>query len=150
MPANRERLTLDRVMSREVTSVKLGDSIRRAFLDMHVAGVRHLPVVDGTNRVVGIVSSRDLVPAITSGDVTLTSVEQVMTRGVRTARRSTPAHEAAAIMLAEKIGSLPIVDDEGRLLGIVTESDFLQFAYDVLATANEAMIRRSGAGAPDA
>jgi CBS domain-containing protein len=141
MPPRRTPLTLERIMSSDVISVKASDAISRAYIDMQTAGVRHLPVVDEANRVIGIVSSRDLVPAITGSDRSLTLVHQVMNPAIRTARRDTLPAVAASLMIEEKIGALPVVDDAGVLVGIVTETDFLRFARDVLARADEAITK---------
>ena len=48
-------------------------------------------------------------------------------------RPDDPADKAVAIMIEHKIGSLPVVDEEENLIGIVTETDFLQVAYRALA-----------------
>lgn len=51
-------------------------------------------------------------------------VHQIMSYPVVMVLQHTPLHEVARIMLAQNIGAVPIVDDSGRLCGIVTESDF--------------------------
>ena len=51
-------------------------------------------------------------------------VHQIMSYPVVTVRQHTPLREVARVMLAEDIGAVPVVDDGGRLCGIVTESDF--------------------------
>jgi CBS-domain-containing membrane protein len=47
-----------------------------------------------------------------------------MSRRVRTVRPETPAHEAAALLLEFRIGSLPVVSDEEQLIGVITETEF--------------------------
>jgi CBS domain-containing protein len=54
------------------------------------------------------------------------NVGQVMTRPVRTVRPDTALAEAAHIMVSERISGLPVVDNEGRLTGLITEADFLR------------------------
>lgn len=58
-----------------------------------------------------------------------------MTTDVQTASPSEPAKAAAARMLDGKLGCLPVVDAEGRLVGIVTEVDFLRWALTSIADA---------------
>ncbi len=51
-------------------------------------------------------------------------VSEIMTQPVITIREDTPLREVANIMLQHRVGGLPVVDKEGNLAGIVTESDF--------------------------
>jgi len=53
-------------------------------------------------------------------------VSQIMSRPVRTVHPQTPLTDAAHLMVSEKISGLPVVDDDGRLVGIITEADFLR------------------------
>lgn len=54
------------------------------------------------------------------------TVQQVMTQPVRTVRPRTPIAQAAHLMVRERISGLPVVDDDERLLGLITEADFLR------------------------
>ena len=109
-------------------------------------GVRHLPVLDG-DRLVGILSDRDLKRAMASPATSLEAhelnylldrlrVEEIMTRTVITIGRMFPIEDAAALMVREKIGALPVTDD-GRLVGLVAETDVLRL-----------FVRALGAGEP--
>ena len=109
-------------------------------------GVRHLPVLDG-ERLVGILSDRDLKRAMASSATTLEAreltylldrvrVEEIMTRTVITIGRMCPIEEAARLMVQEKIGALPVTED-GQLIGLVTETDVLRL-----------FVRALGAGEP--
>jgi len=102
---------------------------------MQEGGFRHLPIVDGYDRLVGIVSDRDLREAAPSDATALSrqeltyllsrlTVRDVMTTPVLTARPAEPAETAAIRMRENKVGALPVVDDE-RLVGIVTTADML-------------------------
>jgi len=55
-----------------------------------------------------------------------TGVAQVMSRPVRSVHPHTPLSEAAHLMVSERISGLPVVDDAGQLVGIITEADFLR------------------------
>ncbi|MCO6412568.1 MAG: CBS domain-containing protein [Thiogranum sp.] len=54
------------------------------------------------------------------------TVTEVMNQPVRSVRRQTSLAEAAHLMVNERISGLPVVDDNGRLVGIITEADFLR------------------------
>ena len=127
--ANRDLAVTD-LMSTALITAKPKDLILRAEKDMAIADIRHLPVVDDRNRLVGIVSNRDLLRAIGGGKRRL--IGEVMTSKVRVVRPDTPAREAAQLMISHKIGALPVVGDEMELVGIITETDFLQVAVRAL------------------
>ena len=97
--------------------------------------IRHLVVVKNA-RVVGIVTDRDIRLNLPSPATSLSvweinyllaqlTVGGVMSRAVMVVDPDRPVAEAARIMIDHKIGALPVVD-EGRLVGIITESDFVR------------------------
>ncbi len=53
-------------------------------------------------------------------------ITQVMSQSVRTVHPETPLAEAAHLMVTERISGLPVVDDAGRMVGLITEADFLR------------------------
>jgi CBS domain-containing protein len=50
-----------------------------------------------------------------------------------------PAHEAIGILIRRKIGELPVVDGAGRLVGMITETDFLAVAHEALRDATSSV-----------
>jgi acetoin utilization protein AcuB len=109
---------------------------------MRAQKIRHLPVVDGAGRLVGIVTARDLRQALFAPAVhdehtdvpTLLealSVADVMTRGVMSIRPATSIRDAARLMYERKLGALPVVERE-RLVGILTETDVLRAFQELL------------------
>jgi CBS domain-containing protein len=116
-------------------------SDRLDFADdvMKLGQIRHMPVVEN-NRVVGIVSQRDLLAASLSRALDiepehhrsfLRSVEiaEVMSNGVITVAPTSSIGEAASLMIRHKIGCLPVVDSVGRPVGLITETDLLRAVY---------------------
>jgi CBS domain-containing protein len=97
---------------------------------MRLGAFRHLPVVDERGRLIGIVSDRDILRAL--GRPRETTIGEIMTREPVTVRSEAPAHLAAKIMLDRTISSLPVVNDEGRMVGLVTQTDFLDVARRAL------------------
>jgi len=104
--------------------------------------VRRLPVVDKNGKLVGIVAEKDLLYVSPSPATSLSiyelhyliskiKVQDVMTRDVITVTEYTPLEEAARIMADNKIGSLPVMRD-GRLVGIVTETDLFCIFLELL------------------
>jgi CBS domain-containing protein len=117
-------------MTTALITVQANEPLSGAHAEMQVGVVRHLPVVDDRGRLVGVLSDRDILRAL--GHRPPKRVADVMTRGVITVRPDSMAHEAAAIMLDEKIGSVLVVDDEDTLVGMVTQTDYLDLARRTL------------------
>lgn len=136
-----KRKRVEDLMSTAVVAVKETAPIGLAMVEMEVAGIRHLPVIDENHRVVGILSNRDVMQALSAAEATPKDakrsviVADIMSRKLRVARPRMPAHEAARMMLEHKIGALPVVDGGGRLLAVLTETDFLLVAERALREA---------------
>lgn len=123
------------VMTKDPTVVNLDTAVKQAAELMRSKGIRHLPVVDEAQHVLGMLTDRDLrhaafVPML--GEHTgcaphrakAPRVRDVMTWSVVTTRADTPLVQAALTMFQRRIGSLPVVADT-RLVGILTERDVL-------------------------
>jgi len=98
--------------------------------------IRHLPVIAPGGELLGIVTDRDVRLNLPSQATSLSiwelnhllsklTVEEVMTRAVITVGPDRPARDAAQLMVDHQIGALP-VEQSGRLVGIVTETDLLR------------------------
>jgi CBS domain-containing membrane protein len=117
----------------------LGDVIQL----MATEGIRHVAVVEEGDRLVGLISHRDVLRS-QEGSLSGTPSEEqahmnrwiearwVMTKEVRTVYPETPALEAAEILRSHGYGCVPVVE-QGRLVGMLTESDFVNFAIQVLS-----------------
>ena len=123
-------------MSRRVATVRPDARLGEAARLMGARKIRHLPVVEGAGRLVGIVTARDLrqavfAPAVQEHLESLAGVldglvvRDVMTRGVVTVRSATSIRDAARLMHERRVGALPVVDRE-RLVGVLTETDVLR------------------------
>jgi CBS domain-containing membrane protein len=141
-------LPISKVMKSTVLTAERSEAVSAALGRMQKAEVRHFPVIDGTRRLIGVVSERDLGRAAAmmqtaEGTRDTLRVGDVMNKEPLRVTRSLPAHEAAAMMIEHKIGMLPVVDEHGIVCGIVTAIDFLEFAREALLGVEPA--RRAGA-----
>jgi CBS domain-containing protein len=105
----------------------------RTMLDRHVGAVA---VIDEKQRVAGIFTERDVLRrlSLSNHDPRKISVQEVMTTPVEMATRATTAAEALATMIERHYRHLPIVDDDGRLLGMLSIRNLLQAQIETLAS----------------
>lgn len=126
------------VMTREVMTVDPNDQLAVAEDVMRLARFRHMPVVDGEGELVGLVSSRDLfhnalLKALGYGThakqqaLETLRVKEAMTSPVVITTPTTRLADAAKVMNEKKLGCLVVVD-AGKLVGILTEGDFVALA----------------------
>jgi len=124
------------IMTKEVATLELNDKLQIADDVMKLGRIRHMPVLDESKAIVGIVSQRDLfrgalARCIGYGEYAQQKllkqlvVKEIMSKNVATVSPDAPLREAARLMLERKIGCL-VVAEQGRLVGILTESDFVK------------------------
>jgi len=120
-------------MSRDLITVDEDASIMKATKLMKQNGIRHLPVLK-KGRLVGIVSDRELKEAAPSKATTLdihemyhlldqVKVKSLMPKQLYTIHPEETVEKAAAVMLKRYISSLPVLDQDGALQGIITKGD---------------------------
>jgi CBS domain-containing protein len=120
----------------EVASVPVtatAEQAIRTMLDRHVGAVA---VIDESHRVAGIFTERDVLRRLALGehDLRRVSVREVMTTPVEMATLSTTAGESLATMVERHYRHLPIVDDDGKLLGMLSIRNLLQARIDTLSS----------------
>jgi diacylglycerol O-acyltransferase / wax synthase len=131
------------LMSTAVATVGPEDSLLDAYRLMRARAIRHLPVVNACGRLVGIVTHRDLLAAAKSSleaesegarlrKLGVAEVCEVMEIHLSTVGPDEPAADAGRRIVRHKIGCLPVVDEVGSLLGIVTVTDYVRWAADHL------------------
>src|SRR5512146_3096333 len=128
-----------RRMQRNVVTAAPATSLSEARQRMRGHNVHQLPIVMEDRTLVGILSDRDireatlpvaLLPQTTEKDVeellAKTTVEKVMTRKVVTATVTDSLEDAIVLMHDFRVNSLRVVDDKGRIAGIITRTDVLR------------------------
>ncbi len=134
--------TVGDVMTRKIVTVTEQDALENIEEGMRRLRFRHLPVVDRRGKLVGLLSHRDILHASSSwlsereaeqnALIKQLPVGRIMQHEVLTVQPGDSLIEAGKLMWASKIGCLPVVDDEGTLLGILTEADFVRLAVRLL------------------
>jgi len=94
---------------------------------------RHCVVVDQGGVVIGVISDRDILRALARNPNSRSkSLDQIMTKQPVTVKRNTAIIDAVGKMLAKRINCLPVIDDDGRVCGIVTSTDLLKSYQQLL------------------
>lgn len=123
-------LTVADLMTTALITVRPQDEITEAHEEMELGVVRHLPVVDERGRLVGVLSDRDVSRSLANRRAH--KVADIMVRDPITTAPQTPAHNAARTLVDKQIGSLLVVDEKGTLVGVVTQTDFVELARRAL------------------
>jgi CBS domain-containing protein len=127
-------------MTTPVITVEPHTPLKQAHEIMRDSAIRRLPVVKN-GRLVGIVTIGDVREAEPSDATSLSvwelnylwdqlTVEQVMTHNVITVKAEDSILEAARLMLEHKISGLPVVNAQGTIAGILTESDIFKMLVE--------------------
>jgi acetoin utilization protein AcuB len=112
-------------MSSPPVTIREDADFQQALQLMQERRLRRLPVLDRADRLVGIVVERDLLLAASRFPASHVELDDFMTHEVVTATPEMTLTEAAATMLERRISGLPVVD-QGRVVGIITESDIFK------------------------
>jgi CBS domain-containing protein len=135
------------VMQKDVLSLSKGDFLDVAENIMTLGRIRHLPILDNKGLLVGLVTQRDLLRASVASVLGFSktaerdwlaaiSVDQVMSKSVVSIGPESELADAVELMVRHKYGCLPVVA-EGRLVGLLTETDCLACLLDFLKPAPE-------------
>lgn len=120
------------LMSTALIVVRDSDTIGVADAQMKLGSIRHVPVVDSKQNLVGVLSAGDVLLALARGKKSV-RVGEAMTRNPVTVNGDTPVHEAIELLIEHRFGSLPVLGTDGHLMGIVTDTDFLVAAREAFS-----------------
>jgi CBS domain-containing protein len=140
-------------MTTDLFTVNQDEIIDMVASVMEWQHVRHVPVEDNDHRLVGLVTRRSIMKSLLENrsDDTSVPVSDIMLTAddIVTVSPTTTTLEAIKLMRQESISSLPVVED-GKLVGIVTERDFMNIARDLLEERLEARSRAKNGEDPEA
>ena len=133
---------VEEIMTTELVTLRTSDSIETARNLMAEHNIRHIPIIDDDNVLIGLVTHRDVLAASRSKldpvqdaqrvefEAT-TPLKHIMTTEVEVVSEKMNLREAALRLQAHKYGCLPVVS-QGKLKGIITDSDFVAVAINLL------------------
>lgn len=133
-------ISVNEIMSTQVITLNTSDTVSTARELMKKEDIRHIPIVDENHFPVGIITQRDILRAQDSElakddnhtiDDQSVLLEQIMSQGISYARPSDPLRSAGLKLLKHKYGCLPVMDNN-KLVGIITDSDFVDIAINLI------------------
>jgi len=114
------------LMSKNPRCLYTSDTLATVLECMKKYNYRHFPIMSAEERLVGIISDRDILIHLHK-DHSKILIKDIMSKEVLTAIEDTRIQDISKIMLHEKINSLPIISDQNVLVGIITQSDILSY-----------------------
>ncbi len=134
----KKRTPISTIMSSDVITVNHTNSIKEVSDLIEGKNIRHVPVVSG-KKVIGMLSSTDLQKIsfintvdgneLTTGMYDVLSIEQVMTKNVKTVQKDETIHDVALTLAKTEFHALPVLDGE-EIVGIVTTTDLINFLVE--------------------
>ncbi len=133
-------ITISEVINTNVISVHQNDLLEKVVKIFEKEKISGMPVVDSENKLVGIISDRDLlkysedlqvIPLnyiwMTAKDFLKTTVKEIMSKDISVIKKENTLHDAVVLMQEKGINRLPVVDNENILKGIITRTDLLNY-----------------------
>jgi CBS domain-containing protein len=121
--------TIDEIMSRGLLAVEPGSSLQEAARQMDERHVGAALVLEG-DALRGIVTERDVLRAVAAGSIEGVSVSDCMTHHPETIDASETTGMAASLMIHGGFRHLPVLDDDDRVVGIVSIRDLMRVTLD--------------------
>ena len=129
-------------MSKDPVNVTPETSIDDALALLKVHKIRRLPVEE-SGKLVGIVTDKDLMRVMPSDATTLSKFEindllakikirDIMAKSVISVNEGAPIEEAALLMSRNHISGLPVISNDGAIVGVITETDIFDAFVDIM------------------
>ncbi|RMG82983.1 MAG: CBS domain-containing protein [Bacteroidetes bacterium] len=132
----KKREPVSHIMTKDVYTVNLKDSLKDAYELMKSKKIRHVPVVSG-EKLIGILSMTDILRLSfgAEGDVDsavfeMFTIDQVMKHHPKSVAPTDEIREVAEILTREEFHALPVTEGD-KLVGIVTTTDIIRFLLEL-------------------
>lgn len=113
------------IMSHPVITYSIETTCIEIKKEMEKRDIRHIPITDD-KKIIGLISDRDLLKISSHKDLKKIRVDEIMTTVLIVAHQETPMAHIARVLVEEKISALPIIDDQDKIVGIITQADILR------------------------
>jgi len=141
-------ITVEDVMTRDPVTLSRFNSLADARKPMNEKRFRHIPIVNEHKELIGLVTQRNVFQHGVSSQTfmdenelsqieTGTLLSDVMTTHLTTVSPTQNIRHAAQLVFKNKFDCLPVIDDDGKLLGIITDHDFVEMTLHLLELMDE-------------
>lgn len=130
-------LKIDNIMTTKILTIKNTEGMESAYLKMKLNGIRHLPVIDSLNQVVGIISDRDVQRSMLCFEADQIEfspddlVANFMTRDIKSVGHESELIHVVQMMIDNQISAV-LITENNNLVGIITHEDLLLILADLL------------------
>ena len=130
-------MNVQSVMTKKIIAVNQLEPVSSAARLMLRHNLGALPVCDDSGRLRGILTDRDIVTRCVAADMAPedTKIREIMSRGIRTCAAGDDAASALEAMSLHQVRRLPVVEDGGRLVGMVSLCDLARNAASSMEAA---------------
>ncbi|MFT5452153.1 MAG: acetoin utilization protein AcuB [Enterobacterales bacterium] len=131
-------MLVNQIMSQNLNTVKPTENLQSLSRTFNAVSYHHLPVVDADNMLLGIISDRDVTKRLSPFigtkyerdcdlDLLNLTATDIMSADPITVHQTTRIETASILLLENNFSCLPVVDDEGKIEGLLTWKDILNY-----------------------
>jgi CBS domain-containing protein len=134
MSSSAATTTVGQLMTKKLETINPSNTAQEAAKKMRDKKISSLVVTDSGDKPIGIVTERDLVRQVCTKDVSSNDVivHQIMSSPIATIDADSSVEVAADIMIQNKIRHLLVIEEENKVIGIITSSDFIGYLNEKL------------------
>ncbi|MBU4299726.1 MAG: CBS domain-containing protein [Nanoarchaeota archaeon] len=133
MLPDEEDLAVSNIMTKKVAVADAKDTVQKVAMQMREKNIRGIPIVL-KNKIVGMLTDKDIVSKVVAENKSPRDVTagEIMSPKIITASPGDSITDVAKIMYANNVGRIPVIDEKGNLVGIVTETDITKIAPGII------------------
>lgn len=129
-------------MNKDVKTIGENDNVRNAAERMVENRIGSLVVLSQTGELLGLLTERDILRDVVARGESSDEIKvgEIMTKNIIVISPDATLEDAADVMTHNKIKKLPVINQEGQLIGIITASDLIAYEQKLVESVSELMV----------